>query len=76
MTDNVVYLGIQTTTRHEPDHILEAAKGNDFQDVLVIGMEDDGALWVSGSTSDAERITFLLARAMHKFMKIVDESSA
>lgn len=72
MTDNVVYLGIATNAPHDPDHILEAAKGNEFEDVLVVGLEDDGGLWLSASTSDAERIVFLLERAKQKFMRIVD----
>ncbi len=74
MTDNVVYLSIVggTTARHNPDDILEAAKGNEFDDVLIVGMEDDGGLWLSASTSDAERIVFLLERAKQKFMRIVE----
>jgi len=75
-SDNVHYLfkpDGTTTSRIEPDLILEAAKGNDFHDVLVMGIENDGSLWLSGSTSDAERITFLLVRAMHKFMRLVDD---
>ena len=73
MSDNVVRLGIQTTAPHTPDYILEAAKGNNFQDVIVIGMEADGGLWLSASTSDAERMVFLLERAKQMFMRIVDE---
>jgi len=60
MTAEIIPLGIKTTAEHQPDDILERAKGEGFSAVLVIGLKDREPLWVSGSTSDMERVVFML----------------
>ena len=60
MTAEIIHLGIPTTAEHKPDDILERATGQGFDAVLVIGLKDREPLWVSGSTSDMERIVFML----------------
>lgn len=68
----VVRLDIPTTAPHEPDDILEAAKGQDFQDVVVVGLMPGGKeAWVSASTSDVERVSFLMQIAHRQFLDLV-----
>jgi hypothetical protein len=60
MTADIIHLGVQTTAEHRPDDILERAKGEGFDAVIVIGLTGREPLWVSGSTSDMERLIFML----------------
>jgi hypothetical protein len=71
VTAEVIRLGIPTKVDHEPDYILEAAKGNGLEAVLVIGWLENGEFWFSGSTGDMERVVFLLERAKRKAMDLV-----
>ena len=75
MTAEIVHLDVSTTVPHDPDQILEKAKGNSFDDVLVIGMQPDGEpLWISASTSDVERIVFMLEWAKRSMLDLVEET--
>lgn len=67
---DVVRLNITTTVPHQPDDILEAAKGCDFETVVVIGMRGAQAE-IRASTSDVERVAFLMQLAQHYFMNKV-----
>ena len=57
---NVVHLGTSTTVPHHPDDILERAKGNNFDAVLVVGYTDGKPIEIRASTSDVERVVFML----------------
>lgn len=50
--------------RFDADEILEAAKGNGFNTVAVIGQLDDGSIWISGSANAGETL-ILMERAKH-----------
>lgn len=50
--------------RFDPDEVLDAAKGQDFSTVCVIGNYSNGELWVSGSANAGETI-MLLELAKH-----------
>ena len=65
---DVVRLEVTTTVDHEPDYILEQAKGQDFAAVLVIGLRPGEPLWVSASSSDVERAVFMLEWAKREFL--------
>lgn len=68
MTDNVVQLQLVEVGedyRFDPDYILEAAKGNAFTRVSVIGELPDGSLWISGSANAGETL-ILIERAKHQ----------
>ena len=65
---NVVKLELVTVGedfRFDPDYILEAAKGQDFTRVSVIGEYPDGSLWISGSANAGETL-ILIERAKHQ----------
>jgi hypothetical protein len=53
--------------RFEPDKILEAAKGQDFVNVLIIGQHEDGELWVS-SAANAGTALILMEKAKQRIV--------
>lgn len=50
--------------RFDPDEMLEAAKGQDFTTVAVIGELPNGELWVSGNANAGETL-ILMEKAKH-----------
>ncbi len=68
---DVVRFGGDTIQPHDPDFILEAAKGQSFAAVVVIGLHDaeEPKLWLSASTSDIERVIYLLERAKRQLLQ-------
>lgn len=51
--------------RFEPDKLLEAAKGQDFGRLVIIGEHQNGELWISGTANAGESL-ILMERAKHK----------
>ena len=45
--------------RFDPDEILEAAKGQDFTELCIIGRLPDGGLWVTGTANGGETLIHL-----------------
>ncbi len=45
--------------RFDPDQILEAAKGQGFKTIAVIGELEDGTIWVSGSANAGETLILM-----------------
>lgn len=50
--------------RFEADDLLEAAKGNGFVTLAIIGELADGSSWISGTANAGETI-ILMERAKH-----------
>lgn len=74
MSDDVVvpFTGI-TTVDHTPEHTLGAAAKAGLTTVVVIGFENDGDLWFSGSQSDAYQTLWLLELARKRLMEIAEK---
>ena len=53
--------------RFDPDDILETAKGNEFETVVVLGQMPDGTTWVSSSANAGEALV-LIERAKHQIV--------
>ncbi len=53
--------------RFDSDALLEAAKGQNFHRLAIIGQSDDGTLWVSGSANAGETM-ILLELAKHRIV--------
>jgi len=66
--DFLVHMNTTTTAPHHPDDILERAKGQSMDAVLVVGRLIDGTTWISASTSNAERLVFLLELAKRRVL--------
>ena len=50
--------------RFDPDTVLEAAKGQGFETLVVIGTTADGSFWVSGNANAGETLV-LMEQAKH-----------
>ena len=66
-------LQVATTAAHDPDDILERAKGKGFEAVIVLGFHADKPLDIRASTSDVERIVFMLECAKQTLIESVRE---
>ncbi|MFZ5784037.1 MAG: phosphoribosylformylglycinamidine synthase [Pseudomonadota bacterium] len=53
--------------RFDADDLLEAAKGQGFSRLAIIGERPDGDLWVSGSANAGETI-ILIELAKHRII--------
>ncbi len=53
--------------RFDPDAILEAAKGQGFETLAIVGQMDDGSVWVSGSANAGETL-ILMERAKRQIV--------
>ena len=58
--------------RFDPDETLEAAKGQAFATVAVIGHYEDGTIWVSSSANSGETY-ILLDLAKAEIIRMVTE---
>lgn len=70
MSDNVVpliLLECGEDFRVPDDKVLEAAKGQDFHRLLVVGQYDNGELYIAGSTNAGEGL-ILLERAKRQIV--------
>lgn len=53
--------------RFDPDHLLEAAKGQGFTRLAILAENPDGSLWVSGTANAGETI-ILIELAKHQII--------
>ena len=53
--------------RFDPDFLLEAAKGQGFERLAILGQKPGGELWVSGSANAGETL-ILLELAKHQII--------
>lgn len=51
--------------RFDPDKILEAAKGEKFETLVIIGSYEDGTLYVSGSANAGETMILMEMAKRH-----------
>ena len=60
--DNVIKLipeEVGEGFRLDADELLDAAKGNDFDTLVIMGQMADGQLWISGSANLGETIVLI-----------------
>lgn len=70
MADNVTKLELVEVGegyRFDPDALLEAAKGQGFERLTILGVKEDGELWVSG-TANAGETLILIELAKHRIV--------
>ncbi len=53
--------------RFDADELLEAAKGQGFETLAIIGQCEDGTIWFSGSANAGETL-ILIERAKHSLI--------
>lgn len=62
MTEKIVQFHPETVGeafRFDPDEILEAAKGQEFTTVAVLGQLPDGTIWISGNANAGETLVLM-----------------
>lgn len=45
--------------RFDPDELLEAAKGQGFVTLAILGATEDGSFWVSGNANAGETLVLM-----------------
>lgn len=62
MSENVVKLELVEVGegfRFEADNILDAAKGQPFTTIAVLGQLEDGTVWISGNANAGETLVLM-----------------
>lgn len=72
MNGNVVEFNGITKLNIPPDRMLEKATGK-LETVLILGVTKNGSEYFASSVADAAEAIFMMERAKHALMKIVDE---
>lgn len=68
---DILHFTGQTKGHIDPDVVLDGAKGID--EVIVIGVQKNGHIYVCGSDADVTRTAYLLAQA-HRYMLELGDS--
>ncbi len=68
--DNVVFLKPVTDFDLPPERILDGAKEASLKNVVVAGMDDEGALYLASSTSDMPTNLWLIEVAKTMLIRI------
>lgn len=63
MTDNVIPLGNITKLDLSVDLVLDQAKGQCTEGVVVLGFADDGGLYFASSIADGGTVIWLIEQA-------------
>lgn len=71
MTDNVVIFPGVTKLRLDPRQVLDRAPP--MEDVVVLGITEEGEFYFASSHPDGGVVLYLMERARHRLMQIVDE---
>jgi hypothetical protein len=45
--------------RFDPDQVLEDAKGEAFTSLAILGMTDDGEIWITGNANAGEILVMM-----------------
>lgn len=61
--DNVTRLSVETKLDLTPDLVMDAARGHGMREVVVIGLDPDGAFYFAGSSADGPLTLWLLEKA-------------
>ena len=69
MTDNVIPLGMATTLKMPVDPLLDAAKGQ-LADVLIVGWDADGELYIASSSADCGEILWLIEKSKQRLLEV------
>ena len=71
MTAEIVTLNCETVLPIEPDRVLTAAQAAGLSDVLVVGRDAEGELYVAASAPDAGALLVMLEAAKRQVLDAV-----
>lgn len=72
---DVVELGVTTTLDLPAGKILQAAVAHDLEMLILVGREQSGELYFSGTTSDLPVVLWLLECAKQRLMGMSENGS-
>lgn len=70
MTENVIPLGNITRLDQPTDRVLDDAKGECTEGVVILGWGSDGDLYFASSIADGGEVIWLLEMAKIRLLKI------
>lgn len=73
MTDNVIPLGNVTRLDLPPDRVMDKAKENIGDGVVVIGWDKEGGVYFASSIADGSEVLWLMEIAKKRLLEIGDE---
>jgi hypothetical protein len=73
MSDNVIPFTGPFYGHIDPERVLEGAKEARLLEVIVVGEEEDGSLYIAFSSGVLEDSIAMLERAKYKLIKAMDE---
>ena len=76
MSAEVVDLDIVTKLDLPPTRILEKANAQPFDQVVVVGLTDEGDFWFSSSAADGGTVLWLLELAKKKLLEVGEVEEA
>lgn len=68
MDDNIVYLDVETTLDIPPQNVIDGASKAELETVVVVGVQEDGSLYLASSTGHNGEIMWLFECAKHQLM--------
>lgn len=74
MMSKVIQLPVVTTHDLDPDTLLENSKGK-LKHFVLVGYDLNGNEFFSSTKSNGPEALWMLERAKHKLLKVVDELS-
>lgn len=73
MDDNVIPLGNVTKLNLPTDRVLEQAKGECTNGVVILGYNNDGGHYFASSIADAGTVVWLLEMCKKRLFEITEE---
>jgi hypothetical protein len=73
LPENVVLFPGVTAKDFDPDVMLQVARRIGLSQVVILGYDKEGAEYFSSSVSDGPEVVWMLERAKHFLMNVVDE---
>ena len=72
--DNVIPLGNITSLDLPTDRVLDAAKGECSDGVVILGFDNEGQLYLASSIADGGRVIWLLEQAKRALLEVEDDA--
>lgn len=72
MSDNVTFLDTKTTLAIPVERILDAPEARALKVAVLVGLDENGELYLAFSDSDVPQILWLFERAKNMLMRSYD----
>ncbi len=72
MSKVVPFTGI-TKLDLQPDRVLEAARGEEFEGIVIMGYKADGSEYFASTYADGGDVLWLIERCKLKLLEVADD---